>query len=181
MQLPSIQSRPLSLRLCHFWSPKRLWEINDSLRTTMSSSTCGTGSQHSPGNFTRQPFTALCLSGTSASTARANTSDIQVLVSISTPLAHFFFNAPHKNHHLSRKETLIPSGHSSDIELSNNYIIISEWTYSNWSNVKRNLYPTQSVDRAPSMTSATSVDLTICWKMFNGMLFFLFILLCFMR
>ena len=38
-------------------------------RTTTSNSTCRTGSQCSPGKFTRQPFTALCCS--------------------------FFFNAPH--------------------------------------------------------------------------------------
>ena len=44
-----------------------------------------------PGNFTRQPFTALCRSGT---TTRANTSDKQVLVSVPTPPATFFFNAP---------------------------------------------------------------------------------------
>ena len=43
---------------------KRLWGANYSSQTIMSSSTCGTGSQRSPGNFTRQPFTALCGSGT---------------------------------------------------------------------------------------------------------------------
>ena len=89
---PSIQSWPLYLQLCHFWSPKnRLWGANNSPRT--SSSTCGNGSRRRPGNFTRQPFTALCCSGTSASTARANTSDIQVLVSVPRPLARFFLNA----------------------------------------------------------------------------------------
>ena len=67
---------------------------NNSPRKT-SSSTCRTGSQRSPGNFTRQPFTALCRSGTSASTARANTSDIQVLVSVPRPPAHSFLNASH--------------------------------------------------------------------------------------
>ena len=61
----------------------------------MSSSTCGTGSKHSPGDFTRQPFTTLCRSGSSASTARANTSDIQILVSVPRPPARFFLNAPH--------------------------------------------------------------------------------------
>ena len=45
--------------------------------------------------FTTQPFTALCLSGTSVSTARANTSDILVLVSVPRPPALFFSNAPH--------------------------------------------------------------------------------------
>ena len=43
----------------------------------------------------RQPFTALCRSGTSASTVRANTSDIPVLVSVPRPLARLFFNEPH--------------------------------------------------------------------------------------
>ena len=75
---------------------KRLCRPNDSPRTTTSSSMCGTGSQRSPGNFTRQPFTGLYRSGTSASTARPNTSDIQVLVSVPRPPAHFFLNAPHK-------------------------------------------------------------------------------------
>ena len=42
-----------------------------------------------------QPFTALCRSGTSASTARINTFDIQVLVSVPRPPAHLFLNAPH--------------------------------------------------------------------------------------
>ena len=89
----SIQSRPLSLRLRHILSPKkRFWGANDSPRTTKSSSTCGTSSQHSPGNFTRQTFTALCRSGTSALAARANTSDIQVLVTAPRPPASFFFN-----------------------------------------------------------------------------------------
>ena len=68
---------------------KRLWGSNDSPWTTMSCSTCGTGSQRSPGNLMRQPFTALCRSGTRASTARANTSDIQVLVSVPRPSARF--------------------------------------------------------------------------------------------
>ena len=95
---PSIQSRPLSLRLRHFLSPKRLWGANDSPRTMTSCSTCGTGSQRSPGNFTRQPFTALCHSGTSALTSRGNTSDIQVLVSVPRPPARFFFNAPYTVH-----------------------------------------------------------------------------------
>ena len=53
----------------------------------MSSSTCGTGSQRRRGNFTRQPFTVLCRSGT---TARANTSDMQVLVSV--PNAPYILN-----------------------------------------------------------------------------------------
>ena len=80
-QSPSIQSKPLSLRLRHFWSPKKGSEgANGS--PWMTTTTCGTGSQHSPRNFTRQPFTTLCRSGTSASTTRANTSDIQVLVSV---------------------------------------------------------------------------------------------------
>ena len=57
---------------------------------------CVTSSQRSPGNFTIQPFSASCCSGTSASIARANTSDIQVLVSVPRPPARFFFNAPHK-------------------------------------------------------------------------------------
>ena len=74
---------------------KRRWWVNDSPRTTTSGSMCGTCSQHSPGNFTRQPFTALCRSGTSASTARANTSDIQVLASVPRLPAHFFFNTPY--------------------------------------------------------------------------------------
>ena len=78
-----------------FVPQKRLWGANDSPRTTTSSSTCGTGSQHSPGKFTRQPFKALCRSGTSASTTRANTSDIQVLVTVPKPPARFFFNARH--------------------------------------------------------------------------------------
>ena len=78
---PSIESRPLSLRLCHFLSPKK---ANDSPQMMTSSSKCGTSLQRSPGNFIRQPFTALCRSGTSASTARANTSDIQVLKSTSS-------------------------------------------------------------------------------------------------
>ena len=65
-----------------FGPRKRLWGANDSPRKTTSSSTCGTGSQRSPGNFTILPFTALCRSGT---TARANTSDIQVLVSVPRP------------------------------------------------------------------------------------------------
>ena len=65
---------------------KLLWGANDSPRTTTPSSTCGTVSQRSPGNFTRQPFTALCRSGT---TARVNTSDIQVLVSVPRPSARF--------------------------------------------------------------------------------------------
>ena len=74
-----------------FWPPKK----DSERQTTTSSSTCGTGSLRRPGNFTRQPFTALCRSGTSASTAAANTSDIQVLVSVPRPPAHFFLNAPH--------------------------------------------------------------------------------------
>ena len=99
MRSLSIQSRPLSLRLRHLCSPKkRLWGANDWPRTTTSSSTCGTDSQRSPGNFTRQPFTYLCRSGTSASPARANTSDIQVLVSVPRPPARFFLNAPHMKH-----------------------------------------------------------------------------------
>ena len=57
---------------------KRLRGANDSPRTTASSSTCRTGAQRSPGNFTRLPFTALCRNGTSASTARVNTSDMKV-------------------------------------------------------------------------------------------------------
>ena len=93
---PFIQSRPLSLQLCHFWSPKeRLWGVNNSPQMMTSSSMCRTGSQCSPRNFTRQPFTTLCCSGTSASTARANASDIQVLVSVPRPPARFFLNAPH--------------------------------------------------------------------------------------
>ena len=52
---------------------------------------CGTSSQRSPRNFTRQPFTTLCCSGTNASTTRANTSDIQVLVSVPRPPAYFSF------------------------------------------------------------------------------------------
>ena len=88
---PSIQSRPLSLRLCHFWSPKKGSEG----QTIHLGQRCRTVSQCSPGNFTRQPFTALCHSGASASTTRANTSDIQVLVSVLRPLDHFFFNAPY--------------------------------------------------------------------------------------
>ena len=59
----------------------------------MSSSMCGTGSQRSPGNFTRQPFIALCSSGTSVLASRANTSDIQVLVSVRRPPARFFKDA----------------------------------------------------------------------------------------
>ena len=43
----------------------------------------------------RQPFTASCHSGTSASTARANTSSIQVLVSVIIPPARYFLNAPY--------------------------------------------------------------------------------------
>ena len=49
-----------------------------------------------PQNFTRQPFTALCCSRTSASTSRANTSDIQVLVSVPRPPARLFFSDPHR-------------------------------------------------------------------------------------
>ena len=75
---------------------KRFWGARDSPRTTTSSSTCGTGSQRSPGNFTRQPFTALCRSGTSASTAKANTSDVQVLVSVPRPPVRFFFNISYR-------------------------------------------------------------------------------------
>ena len=48
-----------------------------------------------PREFYEQPFTVLCRSGTSASTARANTSDIQVLVSVPRPPVRFFLNAPH--------------------------------------------------------------------------------------
>ena len=43
----------------------------------------------------KQPFTILCRSGTRASTARANTSDVQVLVSVPRPPACFFFNVPY--------------------------------------------------------------------------------------
>ena len=90
---PSIQSRPL-LQLCHFWSPKKAlrgkWFTSDNnvkqyVRDWYPS----------PGNFTRQPFTALCRSGTSAWTASANTSDIQVLVSVPRPPDRFLFNASH--------------------------------------------------------------------------------------
>ena len=49
-----------------------------------------------PRYFTRQTFTALCRSGTSASTARTTTSDMQVLVSVPGPPARFFLNAPHR-------------------------------------------------------------------------------------
>ena len=56
--------------------------------STRSSSTCVTGYHYSPRNFTRQTFTALCRSGT---TARVNTSDIQVLVSVPRPPVHFSF------------------------------------------------------------------------------------------
>ena len=77
---------------------KKHLRANDSPRTTTSSITCGTGSQLSPGSFTRQPFTALCRSETSVSAARANSSDIQVLVSVPRPPARFFFNAPHMNY-----------------------------------------------------------------------------------
>ena len=93
---PSIQSRPLYLWLRHFFlSLKRLWGANDSPRTTTSSSTYGTQYvQRSPGNFTRQPFTAFCRNGRSASTDRANTSDIHVLFSVPRPPARFFFNVP---------------------------------------------------------------------------------------
>ena len=75
---------------------KRLWGANDSPRTTTSSSKCGTGSQRSLGNFTRQPFTALCRSETSSSTGKANTSDKEVLVSVPRPPFRFFLNAPHR-------------------------------------------------------------------------------------
>ena len=50
---PSIQSRSLSLWLCHFWSSKRLWGANDSPRTMTSRSMCRIGLQHSPGIFSR--------------------------------------------------------------------------------------------------------------------------------
>ena len=71
--------------LCSRPMPKKFWSIN----------TYGTGSQRSPENFTRQSFTALCRSGTSASTARANVSDILVLVSVPRSPARFVLNAPH--------------------------------------------------------------------------------------
>ena len=48
-----------------------------------------------PREFDETPFTALCRSVTSASTAMTNTSDIQVLVSVPRPPARFFLNAPH--------------------------------------------------------------------------------------
>ena len=114
MRSPSIQSRPLSLQLCNFWSPRKGLRGKDSPRTTTSSSMCRIGSQRSPGNFMRQPFTALCRSETSASTARANTSDIQVLVSVPRSPASFFLNAVHicsSNTHLLTEvsDTFIPS------------------------------------------------------------------------
>ena len=58
--------------------------------------------------FTTQlrKFTILCRSGTSASKARANTSDIQVLVSIPRPSARFFFNAPLIIFHLIETRTV---------------------------------------------------------------------------
>ena len=79
---PSIQSRHLSLRLRHFCSPKEGSEgqtIHLGRRRQAVGPMCGTGSQRSPGNFTRQPFTALYRSGTSTSTARANTSVLKFL------------------------------------------------------------------------------------------------------
>ena len=89
-QSSSIQSRPLSLWLHYFWSPKKALRgkrltSDDDVRQCMQ-----TGSQRSPGNFTRQSFTTLCRSGTTATT---NTSDTQVLVSVPRPPACFFFNA----------------------------------------------------------------------------------------
>ena len=93
---PSIQFRPLSLRLRHFWSPKKGSEEQTiQLGRRRQAVTCVTDSQRNPGNFTRQPFTSLGSSGTSASTARANTSDKQVLVSVPRPPARLFSNAPH--------------------------------------------------------------------------------------
>ena len=58
--------------------------------------------------FTTQPrkFTTLCRSGTSASTARANTSDIQVLASVPRPSACFFLNAPLIIFHLIETRTV---------------------------------------------------------------------------
>ena len=76
-------------------SLKRLWGANDSPRRMASRNTCRTNLKRSPGNFTWQQFTALCRSGTSASTARTNISDLQVLISVPRPPAPFFFTAPH--------------------------------------------------------------------------------------
>ena len=86
---PSIQSRPLSCDYAIFGPLKKALRN----KRFTSSSTCGTDPQRSSGNFTSQPFTALCRSGTSVSTARANTSDIQVLASVTKPPDRFFFNS----------------------------------------------------------------------------------------
>ena len=62
---PSMQARYLSLRLRHFGPHKKGSEgqtIHLGRRRQTVGPTCGTGSQRSPGNFTRQPFTALCCS-----------------------------------------------------------------------------------------------------------------------
>ena len=65
----------------------------------------------------RQPFAAFCCSGTSASTARANTSDIQVLVSVPRPLARFF-NAPYIYRVIQKKRAKIKQG-TGDAPLNN--------------------------------------------------------------
>ena len=53
---------------------------------------------------------------------------------------------------VTKRSTLLwltPCGHSSDIALSNNYIILSELTHSNCSNLIRNFLPAQYFHRAP--------------------------------
>lgn len=93
-QSPSIESN-LSLRLRHFLSPqKKLLGANDSPRMTTANSKRGTGLHRSSRNFTRQTFTALCLSETSASTARANISKIHALFSVLRPPARYLLNVP---------------------------------------------------------------------------------------
>ena len=87
---PSIQSRPLSLRLCHFWSTKKGKRFH--LERRHQAVFAELIHNATPG-ILREPFTTLCRSGSSASTARANICDMQVLVSVPRPPARFFLNA----------------------------------------------------------------------------------------
>ena len=52
---------------------------------------------------------------------------------------------------------------SREIALLTNYVIVSELTHSNCSNVKRNLFPAQSVDRSRQLFWP-HIDLNIYWK-----------------
>ena len=77
-----------SLRLYHFWSRKKALRSKQLTSDDDIKQYVQNWFTTSLRNFTKQIFTPLCHSGTSASTARANTFDIQVQVSVPRPLAY---------------------------------------------------------------------------------------------